>query len=116
MDPTLLYTQVNKFKKNPTLIYHATAIHVPTRNMPEMPHICQLLHVHISDRHQSEISKLHLFTTLLQKCAINKISFKCHIPQLLDSHQWEKYVNIHATYESTGINHVTRSTQHRQRR
>ena len=33
----------------------------------------------------------------------------CHLPKLLDMHQWWKYANIYATYELTGINNVTRS-------
>ena len=41
------------------------------------------------------------------------IPYICHMPKLLDVHQWEKYANIYVTYELTAIDHVTRSAVHR---
>ena len=34
----------------------------------------------------------------------------CHMPKLLNIHQWGNYANIYATYEFTGINHILKST------
>ena len=70
-----------------------------------------LLHIPI------KISKLqHLFSTLLQNMWPQQICPHVpqigHIPKLLDVHLWEKYANIHATYEVASINDVARIAVH----
>ena len=35
-----------------------------------------------------------------------------YMPKLLNVHQWGKYSKIYATWELTGINHVTGSALH----
>ena len=46
-------TQQLKVKKNPTLIYYAIAIHVPTTNVPIKCHICPVVHVQMSGNYIS---------------------------------------------------------------
>ena len=56
------------------------------------------------------------FTCWYHSCSRNKYANQiAHICYIVDRHTWGKYVHICATYEITGINHVTRIAVHTQR-
>ena len=108
----------------------------------QRPHICQLLHVPISDmsvrmytsywlneiNNVTSSTGIHIhiidlcswtnMPTTLHACPTAneyapKVPYTCQMTRLLDVHQWGEYANTYATYELTGINHVTRNTVQR---
>ena len=70
INPTLLHIQVEK--NLPTSNHYAIARYVPTTNMPLKFHICQLVHLQISDNY---VSFVEVWYSLEQYIGCRKTSF-----------------------------------------